>query len=80
MACKADSSWGQNLCSKLPEIARGRFGQKGKSFQVWAGKCFLHDSTWAKWQLQLTRNGYELIQVDDCDADEVPGGALVDVA
>jgi hypothetical protein len=31
----------------------------------------------AKWELQPTSNGCELIQVDDCDTDEVPGGALV---
>ena len=37
----------------------------------------LDDGTWAKWELQPTSNGFELIQVDDCDADEVPGGALV---
>jgi hypothetical protein len=38
----------------------------------------LDDGTWVKWELQPTSNGYELIQVDDCDAGEVPGGALVD--
>ena len=28
--------------------------------------------------MQPTSNGYELIQVDDCDTDEVPGSALAD--
>ena len=28
-------------------------------------------------ELQPTSNGYELIQIDDCDADEVPSSALV---
>jgi hypothetical protein len=31
----------------------------------------------AKWELQATSNVYELIQVDDCDTDEMPGSALV---
>lgn len=31
----------------------------------------------AKWELQATSNVYELILVDDCDTDEVPGSALV---
>jgi hypothetical protein len=38
----------------------------------------LDDGTWVKWDLQLTSNGFGLIQVDDCDADEVPGSALAD--
>ncbi len=33
---------------------------------------------WHGAELQPTSKGYELIPVDDCDAGEVPGGALVD--
>jgi hypothetical protein len=47
-------------------------------FAGFVAKHFLGDGAWAKWELQPTRNGFELIQVDDFDADEVPGGALVD--
>ena len=32
----------------------------------------------AKWELQPKSHGFELIQVDDCYADVVPGGELVD--
>jgi len=37
----------------------------------------MDDGTWAKWELKPTSKGYERIQVDACDPDEVPGGALV---
>jgi hypothetical protein len=59
-------------------LGRGRFGPKtGQVFEGFVGKSFLGGGTWAKWELQPTSNGFELIQVDDCDAGEVPGSALV---